>query len=379
MRFAAGAAGATCASQRDRRLWWLLWSGCPGVAGIRLQALATRFPDLAEAWLASADQLLSLPGFGSATVAAILRYRDRWGASPLAAAAASWQGGRRVLLPGDGRWPRSMARLDRPPVALRWQGRGSLWPLLARGQAVAVVGTRRPSPHGLLMARRIGEALARAGWPVVSGLAEGIDAAAHRGCLAAGGATVAVLGTPLERVYPRHHARLQHQIARRGLLISEQPPGAVVQAGQFAARNRLQVALVRAVVVVECPQVSGALHSARLAEQLQLPVWVVPADVGRVSAMGSNQLLVRGAAALLRPEDLVAALPQPPPLAPGPVAPPSPALADRALLEAVGPGAHLADMARHLGESQDSLAPRLLDLELAGLLRADPGLFWRPV
>ncbi|MEB3350519.1 MAG: DNA-processing protein DprA [Cyanobacteriota bacterium] len=365
--------------RREQRLWWLLWSRCPGVAGARLRALEQRFPHLEMAWRAPAKQLRQLPGFGAATVAAIEGYRQRWGSSPLQAVAAAWQGGRRVLLPGDGCWPQAMAQLQRPPVALAWQGRGSLWPWLARGRAVAVVGTRKPSPHGVLMARRIGEALARAGWPVVSGLAEGIDAAAHRGCLAAGGATVAVLGTPLERVYPRHHAPLQRQIARRGLLVSEQPPGAVVQAGQFAARNRLQVALACAVVVVECPVSSGALHSARLAEQLQLPVWAVPADAGRLSALGSNQLLARGAAALLRPEDLVAALPQPPPLpCRPPLEAPAPAAGQQALLRAVGCGAHLSDLAQCLGQAPERLAPQLLALELAGLLRAEPGLFWRP-
>ncbi|MEB3265208.1 MAG: DNA-processing protein DprA [Cyanobacteriota bacterium] len=378
--FGGSAAARGFIARREQRLWWLLWSRCPGVAGGRLRTLEQCFPRLEMAWRAPVEQLQQLPGFGPATVAAIDRYRQRWGVAPLAAVVAAWQGGRRVLLPGDGRWPQALAQLQRPPVALAWEGRGSLWPLLAQGRAVAVVGTRRPSPHGLLMARRIGESLARAGWPVVSGLAEGIDAAAHRGCLAAGGATVAVLGTPLERVYPRHHGPLQRQIARRGLLVSEQPPGAVVQAGQFAARNRLQVALACAVVVVECPLSSGALHSARLAEQLQLPLWVVPADAARLSALGSNQLLARGAAALLQPSDLAAALPQPPPLTPRPCAAVEAAVdpAQRALLQAVGSGAHLSELAQCLRQPPERLASLLLELELAGLLRAEPGLFWRP-
>ena len=96
---------------------------------------------------------------------------------------------------------------------------------------MAVVGTRQPSVHGLAMAKAIGAALARAGWPVVSGLADGIDAAAHQGCLHAGGRPVAVLGTGLDRVYPSHHVRLQQQVGRCGLLISEQAPGSGVCAG----------------------------------------------------------------------------------------------------------------------------------------------------
>jgi DNA processing protein len=233
------------------------------------------------------------------------------------------------------------------------------------------------------MAYRLGEALAAAGWPVVSGLAEGIDGEAHRGCLAAAGAPVAVLGTPLDRVYPRHHGTLQSQVGKRGLLISEQAPGAAVLRGHFANRNRLLVALARAVVVVECPRVSGALHSAELAWNQELPLWVVPADAARASAVGSNRLLARGATPLLDPADLIAQL------GVGPLAAqarrakkggsrlalPAP---QEALLEAVGGGASLEQLCLALGASPTQLAPQLLQLELAGHLRAEPDLQWRP-
>jgi hypothetical protein len=166
---------------------------------------------------------------------------------------------------------------------------------------------------------------------VVSGLAEGIDGAVHQGCLEGGGAPVAVLGTPLERVYPRHHQSLQAQVAEAGLLISEQPPGTLVRPGHFACRNRLQVGLAQAVVVVECPEQSGALHSASLAWDQGLPLWAVPADAGKLSAAGSNRLLACGASVLLDPADLVRQLGQGPlagslvlpalPLGPPPPAP----------------------------------------------------------
>ena len=282
-----------------------------------------------------------------------------------------------MLVPGDRALPPALAQLSRPPLALYWQGQGALWPLLARRQAVAVVGTRRASRHGMRMAEAIGQALAEAGWPVVSGLAEGIDAAAHGGCLARSGRPVAVLGTPLERVYPRHHGPLQGAVATAGLLISEQPPGAAVRAGHFAARNRLQVALARAVVVVECPLQSGALHSARLAWQQQLPLWVVPADTTRQSAAGSNRLLAQGATALLEPQDLGRQL------GPGPLAGRrSPAIApstggDLELLAALGRGASLEELCGALHQPADRVAERLLHLELAGLVCAEPGPSWR--
>jgi DNA processing protein len=236
------------------------------------------------------------------------------------------------------------------------------------------------------MAEAIGAALGQAGWPVVSGLAEGIDGAAHRGCLARGGRPVAVLGTPIERVYPRHHEELQRQVAERGLLLSEWPAGGAVQPGHFAARNRLQVALARAVVVVECPESSGALHSARLAWDQGLPIWVVPADAGKRSAQGSNRLLTGMASALLDPRDLISQL-GPGPLASArsaqpPTAAPEPGFGnagdDPELLAAVGSGATLEQLTLELEQPAAALASRLLTLELRGAIRAMPGLRWQP-
>lgn len=365
-----------------RRLWWLLWSRCPGLGWQRLQALEAGCGDLSRAWEAPVAALTTIPGLGPGSLATVERFRHRWGSQPLEAFAPHCRFGRGVLVPGDPGWPEGMRQLPRPPLQLCWRGRGSLWPHLGERRAVAVVGTRRPSLHGLSMARSIGATLAEAGWPVLSGLAEGIDAAAHEGCLAAGGAPVAVLGTPLERVYPQHHALLQDRVARQGLLVSELPTGAAVRRGCFAARNRLLVAMAAAVVVVECPAVSGALHSAELAWQLELPLWVVPADAGRVSALGSNRLLARGATPLLLPDDLTIQLGAGPlpargaaSLLPGPPEAPEEA---QGLLAAVGGGASLEQLSLVMDQPMGELLPRLLELELAGLLRAEAGLCWRP-
>jgi len=367
----------------QERLWWLLWSQVPGLGFGRLCQLWGVFGSLAAAWAAPREALAAVPGIGPARLAAIERCRRRGGDDPLAPLRHTG-----VLLPGDRALPAAVKALVRPPIHLYWRGRGQLWSPLRRGLAVAVVGTRRPSVHGLQMAEAIGHALAQAGWPVVSGLAEGIDAAAHQGCLRADGRPIGVLGTPLDRVYPSHHTRLQQQVATRGLLISEQAPGSRVCAGHFAARNRLQVALVRAVVLVECPEPSGALHAARLAWDQGLRLWVVPADAAKTSAVGSNRWLAAGAAPLLNPSDLIATL-GPGPLAAGSgprpasgpkaAAPAAAAIAaDQALLAAVGSGASLEQLSLHLGQAAAQLMPRLLALELAGVLQAEPGLQWRP-
>lgn len=363
----------------------MAWIGCPGVGVVRLQQLERAYGSFAAAWAAPPADLAHRCGWPPALLTALEAHRRSLGPDPLRTVARAGDGGRRILLPGDGRWPPALQALQRPPLWLHWHGRGSLWPRLARRQAVAVVGTRRPSEHGLAMARRIGAELAAHGWPVVSGLAEGIDAAAHRGCLARGGAPVAVLGTPVQRVYPRHHQQLQREVGRCGLLVSEWPPQAGVRPGHFASRNRLLVALAAAVVVVECPPDSGALHSAELAWAQGLPLWAVPGDAARLSALGSNRLLARGATPLLQPSDLTDQL-GPGPLAPagGPsgLATVSPCRslpgADRRLLAALGEGASLEELAGCLGVAACQVSERLLQLELAGLVEPEPGLRWRP-
>ena len=361
----------------EQRLWWLLWSRVPGFGYKRLRQLEAACGTLAAAWAAPSSQLAALPGVGPALLASIDRHRQRWGQAPLTAWRRSGQAVSGVLLPGDRALPVAVRALAQPPPALYWRGAGSLWAPLRQRRAVAVVGTRRPSPQGLAMAEAIGAALARGGWPVVSGLAEGIDGAAHHGCLQAGGRPVGVLGTALERVYPKHHRVLQQQVGRQGLLISEQAPGAPVCAGHFAARNRLQVALAEAVVLVECPENSGALHAARMAWHQGLPVWVVPGEAARTSDAGSNAFLQQGPTALVAANDLLRAL-GPGPLTSACSATPASGSADQELVAAVGLGSSLEQLSLNLGQTAGELMPRLLALELAGVLRAEPGLHWRP-
>ena len=372
------------------RLWRQVWMSCPGIGWKRLQHLEAKLGGLEQAWAASPDQLRRVLGdgrnLGARELDAVLAYRSKVGAAPFsdpitAEQPRRWRQ-RRQLQPGDPALPESLANLERPPMQLFWRGRGSLWACLRKREAIAVVGTRQPSRHGLQMTRCIGQALAEAGWPVLSGLAEGIDAAAHQGCLEAGGTPIGVLGTPLQRVYPRHHTALQQQVGERGLLISEWAEGSVVKAAHFSLRNRLLVALAQAVVLVECPQSSGAQQSAQLAWRGGLPLWVVPADAARSSAAGSNHWLGRGATALVNPSDLIDAL------GPGPlraperrrVQPEERSLAGREalLLAAIGAGASLEQLCTRLRQQPQQLSERLLQLELAGLISSEPGLWWKP-
>ena len=351
------------------RGWWWLWSGCPGVGIARMAALqavaAEQKLTLRDLWAWPLRRLQSALGWSDALMARIDRYRLQRGMSPDLAVPLD------VVLPMDDAWPGSLNQLESPPLALHCQGDPTLLPLLAQRRAIAVVGTRAASDHGLEMADRLGRAMAEAGWPVLSGLADGIDAAAHRGCLAAGGVPVAVLGTPLNRTYPRHHIALQAEVSEQGLLLSERRPGERVQPGHFASRNRLLVAMAQALVVVECPERSGALISAQLATDLQCPVWVIPADAARWSARGSNRLLRDHAAALLAPEDLIEHL------GPGPCLPTVNTVDHTSLLQALGEGATLDELAVGLQRSPAGLASDLLHLELSGQVLCESGFLWK--
>jgi DNA processing protein len=374
------------ASQADERLrlWRLIWGECPGIGWQRLQQLERlghQEHGLELAWqLPAADLASHLSGIGGKTLTQIEAYRQSLGPRPLATPLEA--GDRRrwrrcgSLLATDQALPDAIRELETPPLRLYWQGRGSLWASLRRRRAIAVVGTRRPSRHGETMARSIGRALAAAGWPVVSGLAEGIDAAAHRGCLERGGRPIGILGTPLERVYPRHHGLLQRQVGEQGLLVSELAPGTAVQPRHFAQRNRLQVALAQAVVLVECPERSGALQSVQQAFDQGLSTWVVPGDGAKVSARGSNGWLGK-AKLLLDPDALIQAL------GTGPLARSEDSdqgqvqSRDAALLGALGQGASLEQLCDRLRLSPAVLAPQLVQLELAGVVQPEPGLWWR--
>ncbi len=283
-----------------------------------------------------------------------------------------------ALLPMDSLWPASLLGLDRPPLSLQWSGCRDLWPLLSSRQAVAVIGTRRPSGHGLRMADALGRALASAGWPVVSGLAEGIDAAVHRACVEAGGVPVGVLGTPLHRVYPIEHRVLQKSVSQTGLLFTELRDDARVRRSAFALRNRLLVAVTRAVVIVECPEASGALHSAAIAESMGLPLWVVPGDALRHSAQGSNALLQRNASALVDLRAFIHGLgPGPFPSQNAMVSPKAIEPTTDKLLQQVNDGATLEQLARCLQEDPQHIAQSLMQLELEGVVTPMPGLRWR--
>ena len=176
----------------------------------------------------------------------------------------------------------------------------------AASPGVAIVGTRRCTRYGIDLAESMGAAVASAGWTTVSGLARGIDAAAHRGCLGSAGHTVAVLGSGVDVCYPRENTMLYDEILKTGgAVISEYPPGTPPDRWRFPARNRIIAAISSAVVVVEAAKKGGALITARLAAEIGRPVFVVPGDVDRPASKGCNLLIRDGAYPVFGSSDLI--------------------------------------------------------------------------
>ncbi|HJQ54622.1 MAG TPA: DNA-processing protein DprA [Gemmatimonadaceae bacterium] len=210
-------------------------------------------------------------------------------------------------------YPPELLDLAQPPVELFVLGRASA---LAKPR-VAIVGTRNSTAYGERVTRTLTRALTRAGASIVSGMARGIDAAAHRTALECGGNTVAVLGTGIDVPYPVGHRVLHQTIADHGLVVSENPPGARAHQGAFPRRNRIIAALAPVTIVVEAGFRSGALNTAGQALELNRTVAAVPGPIDSDQSRGSNQLLRDGAVLIAAPDDALTLL--------GLTAPPDPA------------------------------------------------------
>ena len=268
-------------------------------------------------------------------------------------------------------YPALLSELHDPPARLYL--RGAALDVLTR-PAVAIVGARSCSAYGAQVARTLGRELAAAGVVVVSGLARGIDGEAHRGALDAGGPTVAVLGCGIDVDYPRRHAELARRIAESGLVVSEYPPGTEPAPWRFPARNRIIAGLSVATVVVEARERSGALLTADFALELGRDVFAVPGEITAGLSTGTNHLIRQGAAPLLGPGDVFAALgidPRPPERTDAGLS--SQARAVLALLaDAPRAGDELVRLA---GGSTPEVAAALVELELAGGVCQADGIY----
>jgi DNA processing protein len=271
-------------------------------------------------------------------------------------------GGHRFLARSSPDFPPLLRAIHDPPAGLFLRG-GSEPEVLARA-SVAIVGARACSGYGASVARSLGRDLAAVGLVVVSGLARGIDADAHRGALEAEGTTVAVLGCGIDRDYPAAHAELARRVAAAGLIVSEYAPGVEPAPWRFPARNRLVAGLSAATVVVEARERSGALITADLALEEGREVFAVPGEITSSLSAGTNALLKLGASPLTSAADVLASFgiePEPASSESSPLLDLLPASAD--------------ELVRRTGMGADEVARALVELELEGRVAVHDGVY----
>ncbi|MBL0353533.1 MAG: DNA-protecting protein DprA [Dechloromonas sp.] len=278
------------------------------------------------------------------------------------------QPGQHILTLADSIYPESLLEIPDPPSILYVRGN----PALLHNRGLAIVGSRNATPQGLRTAEIFARTLAARGLVIVSGLALGIDAAAHRGALAAEGGTIAVIGTGADRVYPARNKELAMAIAQQGTIVSEFPLGTPAIAANFPRRNRIISGLARGVLVVEAALESGSLITARLAAEQGREVFAIPGSIHSPVARGCHRLIRQGAKLVETAQDILEEL------GGHPGSPHVPEVAatagDSDILQALGhdPCA-LDDLVDRTGISADQLLGDLLTLELDGLVATLPG------
>jgi DNA processing protein len=297
-----------------------------------------------------------------------------------------------VVTLGDAHYPAALLNIPDPPLILFMLG--SLAPQsancvsLATMNCLAMVGSRNPTPQGEVNARQFAQTFGAAGWCVVSGMALGVDGAAHDGALMGGGHTVAVVGTGLDRVYPKKHLNLAHRIAERGLIISEFPLGTPPLTANFPRRNRIISGLSHGTLVIEAALQSGSLITARLAAEQGKEVFAIPGSIHSPQSRGCHLLIKQGAKLVESAQDVMEELRLPVSFAASEVAeattvddmtPTEAEKAEHPLLKALGfDAASLDALQARTGWPTPQLQAQLLELELSGeVARLPGGLFVR--
>lgn len=370
----------------EERAYWLVWSQIPGVGPILLRRLQQHFGTLAEAWIVPARELGAVEGFGIRLVEAVGKAREQLNPEEFLE-----QHGLKnpdFWTPADADYPRLLLEIPSPPPVLYYRGQVERSENQGIKPLIGIVGTREPSDYGKRWTRKISVALAKHGFTVVSGMAAGIDTEAHRGCLEAGGRTLAVLGTGLDIVYPPRNKLLYEQIQQQGLVLSEYPAGTGPNRPHFPQRNRIIAGLSRAILVMEAPTKSGALITAYQANEFGRDVYALPGSLDNHNAIGCLGLLSRGAHVILNEGHLLEMLGAIPELDTGgqlsvfapEQAKPTPELTPELarVLQALGSEPTPFDsIVQQAGMSAGSVSSALLQLELEGLVSQLPGMQYR--
>lgn len=285
----------------DDRKYWVGFNLIKGIGAVRMQGLIAHFGDLDSAWKAEPNDLAQA-GLGLKAIERVIQARNSVDLDGVWATIEKQ--GIQILTWQDESYPQRLKEIDQPPPVLYVRGEYLPDDLFA----VAIVGTRRVTPYGRQITEELSSFLAANGMTVVSGLARGVDAVAHQTTLKAGGRTIAVLGSGVDKIYPPEHRALAGKMMERGAIISDYAPGTPPEASNFPPRNRIISGLSLAVVVVEAGETSGALITAEFAAEQGREVFAVPGSILAPQSKGTNKLIQNGALPLLSVNDLMQAL-----------------------------------------------------------------------
>ena len=296
----------------EERAYWLAWSKVSGIGPVLLQRLCQYFGSPKTAWEANSSDLGEVEGFGFQTLQKVIKQRSQ--INPQVFLAEHEKDNPHFWTPADAEYPRLLLEIPSPPPVLYYCGEVDSTENSAQKPLVAMVGTRQPTEYGIRWTRRISASLVQNGFTVVSGLAEGIDTAAHTAAIETGGRTIAALGTGVDIVYPAKNRKLYQRILHQGLVVSEYPTKTQPHRTHFPRRNRIIAGLSRAVLVMEAPQKSGALITADYANEFGRDVYALPARLDDFSSQGCLKLISQGATPILKELDellkMLGAIPQ---------------------------------------------------------------------
>ena len=368
----------------EKLLPWIHLKSIPGVGNLIYKRLIDRFGSPEQVFAASAESLLQVDGMSRQLVSS-LRNRDVPDSVKRELDRATRRGYRIVPIVDDA-YPPLLREIPDPPPFLYVNGT-----LDGAASKLAIVGSRNATAYGISSAKRLSINLASLGFTIVSGMALGIDTAAHEGALQGGGKTIAVLGSGLERVYPAENRNLFHRISENGAVVSEFPLATAPEAYNFPARNRVISGLSLGTVVVEATRKSGSLITARLAAEQNREVFAVPGSIRSFKSMGTHTLIKQGAKLVENAQDILEELSHALPIDGPHVTAGKPdysgkdeigtAIAlsedEQTVLDLVGPyPVHIDQIVRMTGMAPGKVSSTLLQLELKHLISQSPGKYF---
>jgi len=353
----------------DDKRFWVGFTLVKGIGAVRLRTLLEYFGDAETAWQASPFELTAA-GLSPRLAERVVQIRNSVNLDEYISQAV--KSGIRILTWDDPEYPTQLNEIDQPPPVLYLRGEVTLedrW-------SVAIVGTRGVTAYGRQVTEELATALAHNGVTIVSGLARGVDAIAHTAALKAGGRTLAVLGSGVDRIYPPEHRALAEKIVAQGAVLSDYAPGTPPDSVNFPPRNRIISGLSMAVVVVEAGDTSGALITAEFAVEQGRDVFAVPGNIFAPQSKGPNRLISNGAKILLTPQSVLEALDltrnverrEIRKVVPGDET-------ESALLQALGAEpTHVDEIRARLGLPIEKISAALTMMELKGMVRQVGGM-----